>query len=76
MSCLTKIQIKKKLLHLNNYGRLFPQLNQQISFKKVSTVYSYSVRQTNAKQIPRFSAAKRQKSFIKSIGSKIWNNIA
>ena len=49
-------------------------VNQQLNFKKVSTVHSHSTHQANAKHIPRFSTAKCQLSF-KYIGTKIWNNI-
>ena len=61
-------------MHLSNNGRLPVHLNQQLNFKKVSTVHSHSTRQANAIHIPRFSTAKCQRSF-KYIGTKIWNNI-
>ena len=37
-----------KLMHLSNNGRLPLHLNQQLNFKKVSTVHSNSTRQANA----------------------------
>ena len=63
-----------KLMHLSSNGRLPLHLNQQLNFKKVSTVHSHSTRQVNAIHIPRFYSAKCHRSF-KYIGTKIWNNI-
>ena len=63
-----------KLMHLSKNGRLPLHLNQQLNFKNVSTVHSHCTRQPNAIHIPRFSAAKCQRSF-KYMGTKIWNNI-
>ena len=62
-----------KLVHLS-IGRLPLHLNQQLNFKKVSTVLYHYTRQANAIHIPRVSTAKCQRSF-KYIGTKIWNNI-
>ena len=42
-----------KLMHLSKNGRLPLHLNQQLNFKKVSTVYSHFTRQANAIHIPR-----------------------
>ena len=50
------------LMHLSNNGRLPLHLNQQLNFKKVSTVHYHSTRQANAIRIPRFSTAKCQQS--------------
>ena len=61
-------------MHLSNNERLPLHLNQQLNFKKVFKVHSHSTRQANAIHIPRFSTAKRQRSFT-YIGTKIWNNI-
>ena len=61
-------------MYLSNYGRLPPHLNQQLNFKKVSTIHSHSTRQAKTIQIPRFSTAKCLRS-SKYTGTKIWNNI-
>ena len=63
-----------KLMYLSNNGRLPLHLNQQLNFKKVSTVHSHSTRKANAIHISRFFTVKCQQSF-KYIGTKIWNNI-
>ena len=63
-----------KLIYLSNYGRLPPYLNQQLNFKKVSSVLRNSTRRAKAIQISRFSTAKCQRSFT-YVGTKIWNNI-
>ena len=52
-----------KLMHLSNNGRLPLHVNQQLNFKKVSTVPSHPTRKANAIHIPRFPTAKCQRSF-------------